>query len=54
MFWQLGLIYETLARTDRDTAHLHSRLGAWDGDQGGQRRGPRLRLPCPSAPISDG
>ena len=43
---------ETLARTDRDTARLHSRLGAWEGDRRGCERGPGLRLPCPSAPIS--
>ena len=38
---------ETLARTDRDTARLHSRLGAWEGDRGGlgERAQAALALP---------
>ena len=45
---------EALARTDRDTARLHSRPGAWEGDRGDWERGPRPHLPCLNAHIGDG
>ena len=36
---------ETLARTDRDTARLYSRLGAWEGPGGlGERAQAALAL----------
>ena len=40
---------ETLARTDRDTARLHSRLGAWEGDwRGVGEEGTGCAYPAPA------
>ena len=40
---------ETLARTDRDVARLHSRPGAWEGDREGTgEEGPGRTCPAPA------
>ena len=38
----------TLARTDRDTARLHNRLGAWEGTEGTGGEGPGRTCTCPA------